>query len=177
MSVTYKAQKDNIKAADIILAEGIASHYVPEPYNTIITRLGNAYGTGFFINEACLCCAVILLDTATRMGHSAKIKLVLEDRVFLHHAFIEIMIDGTVYDLDIHGLGASKRSMKGLENGFVNIVNSRPRQNNEDYLQYLTSLTKRYGMGYNMEYISGRKDPTTSYPFIQKIAFDIKESA
>lgn len=70
---------------------------MPDPYATIIQRLGNAYGQGFFMNGACLCLASILLEAAEDAGHPASLKLILEEGLFLHHALVEITIDGRTY--------------------------------------------------------------------------------
>lgn len=146
-------------------------YYLPEPYDTIINRLGNAYDSGFFMEGACLCLAVILSEAAEKNGHPATIQLVLEDGLFLHHAFIEITVDGTVYDIDIKRGNARNRALKALENQ-VNAEPCRDRQPTESTLEYLVSLTQQYGVDYHLEDIAGGKDSSKSFSFIRNLAFD-----
>lgn len=149
--------------------------YVPEPYATIIKRLGNAYDSGFFMNGACVCLAVILKEAAEQQGHPAQIKLVMEDALFLHHAFIEVTVDGTVFDLDIKGRSAEARAMKGLD-PFANVETCRDRETFETNEAYLVSLAKELGTAYHLEDIAGRNDPSKSFSFIRNLAFNHAEA-
>lgn len=145
--------------------------YIPEPYATIIKRLGNAYDTGFFVNQAFLCLAVILREAAEQNGHPAQIKLMIEDHEILHSAYIVIEVDDHAFDLDIKGRNAGVRALKDLED-IAEVHNCRDRRENETYPEYMESLARQAAADGHLEPIAGGKDHSKSYSFIRNLAFD-----
>lgn len=148
-----------------------SSHYIPEPYQTIIKRLGNAYDTGFFTYGACACLAVILQEAADRKGHDGRIKLVTEAGSVLHHAYFEVEVDGRVYDLDIRGRGAGHRRYLGFTEP-VKIIDYPAKPEGQTYEDYLIEFAETYGTHYHKLDINGTRDRSKAFPVVRKIAFD-----
>lgn len=148
---------------------------LPEPYKSVLSGLEKRHGQDFFMEGACVCLSVILQEVARSQNHPSSIKLVLEDGLFLHHAFVEVEVDGIVYDMDIQGAGAEARYMEGFDDPYgddsmLSVDRTRGIGVNESPVEYLVAMTKTYGMNYHLADIAGTTDKAKSYALLRRLA-------